>query len=68
MENYIQQRKNTVTQYIATRQILDLCEAEERRQEAHVGMRWWEQVVLDLARARDVVAAAAEADVDGLEE
>ena len=31
---YIQQRQNTVAQYIATRPILDLCKAAERKQGA----------------------------------
>ena len=31
METYIQRRQNTVMQYIATRPILDLCEAAERK-------------------------------------
>ena len=56
-------------QYIATRPILDLCKAVERKRGERVGMRWREQAVLDLAGARDAAAAAAvEADDDGLEE
>ena len=36
---------------------------------ARVGIRWWEQVVINLLRAREAagVAAAAEAEEDGLE-
>ena len=39
METYIRQRKNTVVRYIATRFLLELCEAVERKQRAWVGMR-----------------------------
>ena len=35
-------RQNTVTQYIATRPILDLCERVARRPGAWVSRRWWE--------------------------
>ena len=31
-------------------------------------MRWWEHTGLDLAGAREMAAAAAEAEEDGLEE
>ena len=40
----------------------------ERKREARVGMRWWEQAVIDLAGAKETEAAAAEVDKDGLEE
>ena len=53
METYIQQRKNTDAQYIATQPILGLCEVTDRKQEGQVGMRWQEQVGLDLAGSRD---------------
>ena len=39
METYIRRRKNTVVRYIATRFLLELCEAVERKQGAWVGMR-----------------------------
>ena len=51
MEEYIQQRKNTVTQYIYTRSLLDLCERTERAPGAQVGMWWWEQAGINLAGA-----------------
>ena len=41
METYIWRRHNTVTQYIATRLILDLCEASEMKQGGSVGMWCW---------------------------
>ena len=38
METYIQQRQNTVAQYIAMQPIQDLCEAAKRKQGAQVGL------------------------------
>ena len=67
MEEYIGRRQNTVSQLIATQLILDLCEDMERMSEVRVGMRWWEQAVIDLTGARDR-AAAADADEDGGEQ
>ena len=67
METYIWRRHNTSAQYIATRTILDLCKAAERKREDRVGKRWWEQVIIDLSGARDTAEEAAE-DGDGLEE
>ena len=68
METYIQQMQNTVTDYIATRPILDLCKAAERKRGTWVGIRWWEQEGLELAGERETTAAAAEVDDDGLGE
>ena len=47
---------------------MDLCEAAERKRREWVGIRSWEQARLDLAGARDMLTAAAEADENGLEE
>ena len=60
MEEYVRQRQNTVTQYIATRSLLDLCEGSERTPGARVGIRWWEQEVIDLEGAREAAEAVAE--------
>ena len=49
METYIRRRLNTVANYIATRLIMDLCEATERKQGEQVGIRWWEQAGIDPA-------------------
>ena len=62
MEEYIRRRQNTVAQYIATRSLLDLCEGSERALGARVGMWWLEDVVINLARAREAAAAMAEGD------
>ena len=40
--------------------LLDLYEGLERVPGAQVGMRWWEQVVIDLAGAQEAAAAAKE--------
>ena len=66
METYIWKRQNTVTQYIDTQSLMDLCEVTERMQGARVGMQWWEKASIDLAGARET--AAEEADEDGLED
>ena len=66
MEEYISRWHNTVGQYISTRSLLDLCEGSERSLGAKVGMRWWEQVGIDLTGARG--AAEAKAEGDGWEE
>ena len=47
--------------------LLDLCEVTERAQGARVGMKWWEKLGINMSRARDM-AAAEEADEDGMEE
>ena len=40
----------------------------DRNQGSQVGMRWWDQVGIDLEEARKTAAAVAEADEDELEE
>ena len=60
MEEYIRRRQNTVAHYIATRSLVDLSEGTERAPRARVGMRWWEQVGIELAGAREVEAATVE--------
>ena len=57
MGAYVMKRQNTVTQYIAMRPILYLCEKTVRMLGAWVDRRWWDQEVLDLADARAVAAA-----------
>ena len=53
MEEYIRIRQNTVTQFIATRSLLYLCEATYRTSGERVGMRWWDQASINLAGARE---------------
>ena len=43
----IQNRQNTVTQYIATRPLLDLCEGARARGGAKVPLGWWDQAGID---------------------
>ena len=55
----ITRRQNKVTQYIATRQILDLCERYTRKPGVRVSRRWWEQAGIDLEGAKKRAAEAA---------
>ena len=43
----ITNRQNTVTQYIATRPLLELCEGAKQRGGARVTRRWWDQKGID---------------------
>ena len=57
----ILRRQNTVTQFIAMRPILDLCEKSVRRPGARVPRRWWEQTGINWKGARERAEAAEEA-------
>ena len=62
-------RQNTVTQFIVTRTIQDLCKKATRRPGAQVAWRWWEQTGIDWKGEQDRAEAAAaepgtEADTD----
>ena len=48
VEAYIYRLQNTVSQFIATRPIIDLCLATERHPWSRVVKRWWDQEGLDL--------------------
>ena len=39
-------------QYIATRPLLDLCEAAQAREGTRVPLRWWNQTVIDWEAAK----------------
>ena len=41
VETYIYRCQNTVTQFIATRPIIELCLAVERRQDSRAANQWW---------------------------
>ena len=43
VETYSSRLHNTVTQFIVTRPIMDLCLAAERRPGSRVAKWWWEQ-------------------------
>ena len=47
-KTYVSCRQNTVTQFIATRPIMDLCLAAEWMPGSRVAKQWWEQDGLDL--------------------
>ena len=68
METYIRRGHNSVVQYIATLQLMDLCKATERKQGAQVGMQYWEQAGIDLAGYSETSATAAQADKGGMKE
>ena len=51
--------QNTVTQYIATQPLLDLCEQTTRRGGVRVSRRWWDQKGIDWETAK---ARSAETD------
>ena len=53
IETYFACRQNNVSQYIATRPILDLCLAAGRRPRAPVLKRWWYQGSINLEGIRD---------------
>ena len=38
---YVSRHQNKIAQFIATRPIMDLCLAEERRPGSRVSNRWW---------------------------
>ena len=67
VETYASRRQNTVTQYISTRPIMDLCLAGNRRPGPRVEMRWWEQEGLDLEGMRTAAREEerTEEDTDG---
>ena len=48
----ILKRQNTVTQYIATRPLLDLCKGARAREGAKVPLRWWDQAGIDWETAK----------------
>ena len=62
MEEYIWRRQNTITQFIATQSLLDLCEETQSTPGARVGMPWWEQAGLDLEGATYMTALVEEAE------
>ena len=60
---YTTRRQKMVTQYIATRMILDLHERSNWRPGARVSRRWWEQVNIYLeGEKKTVTETAAESD------
>ena len=48
----INNRQNTVAQYIATRPLLDLCEGTNQIGGARVSKRWWDQKGIDWEKAK----------------
>ena len=48
----IQNRQNTVAQYIATQPLLNLCEGARAREGAKVPLRWWDQAGINWETAK----------------
>ena len=48
----IDNRQNTVAQYIATRPLLDLCEGTNQVGGARLSRRWWDQKGIDWEKAK----------------
>ena len=71
VETYVSRCQNIVAQCIATRPIMDLCLAAERRPGSRVANRWWEQDGLDLegmrTTAREAERTEGEEETDGTE-
>ena len=66
IQKAVTRRKNTVTQYIATRPILDLCDQAMQRVGVRVSRRWWDQEEIELKaakeRATEAIAKASESE------
>ena len=48
VETYVSHIQNTAAQFIATRPIVDLCMASERRPDPRISKWWWEQDWVDV--------------------
>ena len=66
VETYVSCRHNTVSQYIATRPIMDMCMLANRRPGPRVATRWCEQEGLDLEEIQ--VAAQETEQTEGAED
>ena len=68
VDTYVVCIQNTVSKFIATKSIMDLFLAVERRHDVRLYQRWWEHENLDL-EARQAIANAVEVtDMKGMEE
>ena len=47
VDTYGSHRQKTVTQFITTRPIMDLCLTAKRRSGSRISKRWWEQDGVD---------------------
>ena len=69
LETYLSLSHNTVVQFIATRPIIDLFLAAERRLWSRMAKRWWDQEGLDFGgmqtEAQEAEWAEREEDTDG---
>ena len=63
VETYVLRRHNTITQYITTLLVLEICLEVERRLGARLAQRWWEMGFLYLGGVR-AAERAAESEVE----
>ena len=49
---YISRHQNMFAQYVATRPIMDLCLAAERKPVMRLSRQWWDQPALDIMGIR----------------
>ena len=61
----INRRQNTVTQYIDTRPLLDLCKGVTQREGVRVTLRWWDQTGIDWEKAKAMEAETESASKSG---
>ena len=64
VETYVLHRNNTVTQYNATRPILEICMSAERWPGAQVSLRWWEQAGLEPGQGGSEMDAETETETE----
>ena len=71
VDTYNSRLKKKVTQFIATRPIMGLCLAVERRSGIWISKRWWEQDGMDVegiwTAAREVERTEGDEETDGAE-
>ena len=54
VETYVLSHHNSITQYIATHPILELCLSVEQQTGAQVSMIWWDHIGLELGQVETV--------------
>ena len=52
VDTYVSRHQNTVTQFIGTRHIMELCLAADKKPGSRVAKRWWQKNGLDLEGMR----------------
>ena len=65
MEKYMRQQQNMVAKYIPMPSLIDPCGGSDRALGEHMWVRWWDQVGINIAGAREVKATTAAAEEEG---